>query len=54
MARDTGVADEAMRSSNIHSERPGHNDLLNFGLPQIDVTLQVVCHNLAPMPRGNQ
>ena len=53
-AGDTGAADEAVRSSNTHSRRPGHNYLLNFGSPQVDVTLQVVCHSSAHMPRGNQ
>ena len=36
----TGAADEVARSSNTHSGRQGHNDLLSLDLPPVDATLQ--------------
>ena len=47
-AGETGAAEEVVRSSNTHSERPGHNDLLKLSSPETDVAQQVVGHSSAP------
>ena len=46
-AGEIGAADEVVSSSNTHSERQGHNDLLKLSLPDADVAQKVVRHSSA-------